>query len=449
MNNDFELPILKKNDEEDNKVQQQEQNTSSNETEKIEIPQEYYDKLTKEKEERLQELAKKEEEHQMSVQSGGTIGLIILSFIFLFGLLYGMVHFNKLLILGIPLYVVLGTIVSSASKKENSKFPVSILVSCMIGALVSFILAMKDKNTADKYIYYAYGLFIIAFLGYVLALSLVKLLFDKNVKALGKIASLIIIVLILGGPYYLYTNYKADFITYVFREKTVVGAVTEQEYIERVLKNRYDYKFICDGTKKNYIDDLTHRRLSVIQCRGDNDVKLEVMSLYYDEDNKQYIVRDSYLDTTYINPLRKELESSIKGAILSSSVKIGLYPDSKCYFIGDCKNNSNYEKETDLDTLHKYSDELRLQEYIGIDSVEFFNRYGFEYEVVVRGNYSSETNFENMVESITTILEQKGIKNKKGFTITIKDSSVLEDVCIATGEADSSGSFKNFKIKNG
>ena len=91
MNEDFELPNLKKNEEETI-----EQPVPNNENqvleEKIEIPQEYYDKLNKEKEERLQALAKKEEEHDNNVQKGSTILLIILSLLVCGGLLYGMEH---------------------------------------------------------------------------------------------------------------------------------------------------------------------------------------------------------------------------------------------------------------------------------------------------------------------------------------------------------------------
>ncbi len=444
-NKDIEMPTLK-NEEEEVKEEQVVQENNLN---KIEIPQEYYDKLEKEKEQRLQDLAKKEEEHKENVQSGGTVILIIFSFIVVFGLLYGMLHFNRLLIIGIPIYIVLGTIISTSSKKENSKFGVSLLVSGMIGALIFFLLAMGNKNTSDKYIYYAYALFVVAFVGYILSLVLVKLLFDKNVKALGKIFYFLIIAAIFGCPYYLYSNYKDLFMKYVFKETEVVGAATEEEYIEKVLANRYDTKFACNGPKKNFIDDITHRRASTITCSSlDGNIELEVMSLYYDEDNKQYIIRDSYIDTTYITPLTKELEESIKGVVSSKSVKISLYPSNKCYFIGDCENDKNYDKEMNLDNLHKYSDELRLKEYIGITGVEFFNKYQFEYNIIIRGNYSEAENFESMISAVVDILEQKGLKNKKGFTITIKDTSVVQDVYKVVGKADNNGSFRNYEVEN-
>ena len=253
MNEDFELPNLKKNEEETI-----EQPVPNNENqvleEKIEIPQEYYDKLNKEKEERLQALAKKEEEHQATTQAGGTIFLIFLSFIVCGFLLYGMNNIDKLLIIGLPVYTILGSIVSGKTHKEDSKFGTSILISGMIGALICFILAMRDRNNSDTTIYYAYAFFAVAFVGYVLSIVIIKLLFNKDVKALGKIFFVLVIAAILGVPYYFYSNNKADFIETVFLGKNgkEIVAESEKDYIERILKNRYGYGFTCEDKKKNY-----------------------------------------------------------------------------------------------------------------------------------------------------------------------------------------------------
>ena len=449
MNEDFELPNLKKKEEETI-----EQPVPNNENqvleEKIEIPQEYYDKLNKEKEERLQALAKKEEEHQATTQAGGTIFLIFLSFIVCGFLLYGMNNIDKLLIIGLPVYTILGSIVSGKTHKEDSKFGTSILISGMIGALICFILAMRDRNNSDITIYYAYAFFAVAFVGYVLSIVIIKLLFNKDVKALGKIFFVLVIAAILGVPYYFYSNNKADFIETVFLGKNgkEIVAESEKDYIERILKNRYGYGFTCEDKKKNYIDDLTHRRLSIRRCNSDASINLEVMSLFYDEDKKLYIVRDSYLDDSYINPFREELQTELNNALGSTSVKVGFYPDNKCYFIGDCDNNSNYEKEIELDNLYNYSSALKLQEYVGIDTVEFFNKYSFNYEIIVRGNYSDAENFEDKTNIIIDYLEQKGIKNKKGFTIAFRDIAIKSDVYKVSGKADSNGSFRNYQIVN-
>lgn len=447
MNDDFELPNLKKNEEETI-----EQPVSNNENqvleEKIEIPQEYYDKLNKEKEERLQALAKKEEEHDINVQKGSTILLIILSLLVCGGLLYGMNNYNNMLIIGLPLYVILGSIISGYNKKEDSKFGVSVLISCMGGALVCFILAMQDKTKADNIIYYAYAFFVVAFVGYILSIVIIKLLYNKEVKALGKIFYLAIIVGIFVIPYYFYTNKKSEFMNTVFLIKPgIITAPTEKDYIENVLEYRYGYKFVCEDKKKNYIDDLTHRRLSIRQCNGiDDNTKVEVMSLFYDEDKNQFIIRDSYLDNAYINPLKNELEDSIKKALLATSVNVGLYPDKACYFIGDCKNDSNYEKEIEIDNLHKYSDSLKLQDYVGINSVDFFNKYTFNYDIVVRGNYSTDELFNEKIDSIVNILQQKGLKNKKGFTITFKDTTIKSDVYKVVGKSTGNENFSNYQV---
>ena len=448
MNNNFEMPSLKKNEEE-SKQGEQIRDKGNNNQEKIEIPQEYYDKLNKEKEERLQQLAKKEEDKETTKQSGSTIFLIIINLIIIFGLLYAMLHYNRLILLGIPVYLVIGTLISGVKNKENSKFGVSLLVGCMAGALLGFVLAMNNKTDSDSYIYYAYAFFIVAFLGYVLSTAILKVFYDKNVKALGKIFCLMVVVLVLGGPYYFYTSRKDDFMKYVFREDGVVGASSEKEYAEKTLKNRYGNVFICDGSKKNYIDDITHRRLSIIGCHStDNAMELEVRSTLYNEDTKQYIIKDNYLDEKYIKPLKQELINDIKGIIPSNSVAIGIYPDNKCYFIGDCENDHDYQSEMNLNNLQKYSEELRLKDYLDLSPAEFFNKYSFEYNIVIRGNYSSSEDFVSFVNKIAENFDNKGLKNTKGFTITIKDNSVVKDV-FKVGAKTKTDSFKDYQAMNG
>ena len=53
-----------------------------------------------------------------------------------------------------------------------------------------------------------------------------------------------------------------------------------------------------------------------------------------------------------------------------------------------------------------------------------------------------------MVKNIVDILEQKGLKNYKGFNITMRDTSIIKDVYKVSGKADASGSFRNYQVVN-
>ena len=139
--------------------------------------------------------------------------------------------------------------------------------------------------------------------------------------------------------------------------------------------------------------------------------------------------------------------SSIKLSTVSKSVSIGIYPENKCFFIGDCENNKDYQKEMNLDNLFKYSDELRLKNYLSMSSVDFFNNYQFDYNIVIKGNYSNVENFEEMINKITYLLDQKGLRNTRGYTIIIRDSSIVKDVYKVTGDLKSID-FKNYKVVN-
>ncbi len=442
MDGNFEMPNLKKSEEEKNEQ-------VVNNPNKVEIPQEYYDKLQKEKEARLEQLEKRQVEIEMNKQSGATLLLIILNIIVFFALVYGMNNINRWLVIGIPIYIILGTIISCMNKKEESKFSITILVSCMIGALVGFLVVI-GANKGGFDVYYAFAVGVVGFLGYILSLAITKLMTDSKAAALQKIFYIIIIGGILGVPYYFYTNYKTDFMGIIFSgsgEKEVLEAKTEEDFIERTLKNRYGYKFICNGQKKKYIDDITHRRVTTIDCSNEeNNVTISVMSLLYDEDNNKYIVKDNYLDNTYIIPLESELIESIKNALSTKTVTIGFYPKNKCYFIGDCVNDDNYQNEMNLDNLYKYSVDLRLEDYLGLDKKGFFNKYGFEYNIILKDNYSMEADFISMVNSVINIMSEAGLENNGGFTITIKDSYAYKEVFKVIGKASADKSFNNYNI---
>ena len=52
-----------------------------------------------------------------------------------------------------------------------------------------------------------------------------------------------------------------------------------------------------------------------------------------------------------------------------------------------------------------------------------------------------------MINKITDLLDQKGLRNTRGYTIIIRDSSIVKDVYKVTGDLKSID-FKNYKVVN-
>ena len=424
-NNDFEMPDLKENELDENKENQNELK------ERIEIPKEYYEKLEKEKVERLAAQEKKEKEEESTKNSGGTFLLIIINALLIFGLLYAMTKYNNYIIFAIPIYIILGTIISSTSKKKDTTFNVSILVGGMISAVICFIVSMSKKEMETAFIYYATASFIVAFIGYLISSIITKIITDKeNVKAMHKIFYFIVIVAIIGLPYYYYKNNTEDFMRIVFNNDKVVIANDEISFITSTLRNRYHIDFTCSDKAKNHKDSINHTRITERECWTNNkETTITVFSTMYNDAEKEFIIKDSYLDDLYITPAKDELEKKIKEITQANQVAISLYPKNKCYFIGDCESNDNYEKEIKLDNLYKYSKDLLLYEYLNMSKEEFINNYGFKIIVTIRGVYTGtlENELESFANSSLDILNELGYKNNKGFMLVIKDSATVTD----------------------
>jgi uncharacterized protein YacL len=112
----------------------------------------------------------------------------------------------------------------------------------MISAVICFIVTMMNKDLADTYIYFAFASFVVAFLGYALSSIITKIMTDKeNVKALQTIFFVLIIVAMIGVPYYFYSTKKDEFMKLVFNMSDMEAANTEEGYI---ICNAENYKRI-------------------------------------------------------------------------------------------------------------------------------------------------------------------------------------------------------------
>lgn len=444
MNNDFELPDLKENDE--NVDTEHNQNKIQ---EKIEIPQEYYDKIEKEKQERLAKQEEKEKQEEAVSGSGNMFFLILINALVIFALLFAMVNYNHYILFAIPIYVVIGTISSCKSKGKESNFNVSILVGGMISAVICFIVTMLNKDLADTYSYFAFASFVVAFLGYALSSIITKIMTDKeNVKALQTIFFVLIIVAMIGVPYYFYSTKKDEFMKLVFNMSDMEAANTEEGYIIGVLKNRYKKDVTCDAVSSTSRFDATSYLVKERICYID-ETKFVVSSITYNESDNLHIVGDGYLDELYINDFKNDLIKKINSFSSAKEVKISLYPDNKCFFVGECEANDKYDKELDIENLYNYSKDLKLDEYLNLTKEEFINKYKFKVIISIKGDYGgyNEDTLKEMVDNTLNLLNEGKYKNTKGYEISIKDSKSYSTVYKATGKATSDQTFSNPKYE--
>lgn len=446
MNNDFDMPTLKENEENVNN-----ENNQNILQEKIEIPQEYYDKIAREKQQQIAKLEQEEQQANESKGGGSIFFQIVMNILIFSGVLYGMLNMNRLLIFGIPIYIVILTIISCITKKKETKYNITVLISGMLSAAIYFIIGMINRDN-DIFIYFAFANAIIGFVGYIISTIITKILTDKeNVKALQTLLYLLVLAAIAGVPYYLYTHYKEDFVRLVFWEKNVVIASTEQEFIESTLKYRYNADVTCDSKIKYYYDDILKRRINERNCSiGDN--TFMVRSTTYDETNVQYIIKDTLLDDLYIVDIKKELREAFASMFntKSANITISFYPSNKCYFIGDCESNENFDKENSLDTMYSYSKEISLKDYLNLSKTEFYNKYHFKLHIVIRSDsfIEEESYLNNYISDIINKVESLGYKNTSGFEIVLKDKTLLKTIHHVEGEANESGNYSNYHPVN-
>lgn len=442
-NNGFDLPELKHNEEEKKQI--------------IEIPQEYYDKLEKERQEKEekqkveQELeAKKIAERKSNNKS---MLLIIFNAIIILVLLYCMLNINNLFLIAIPIYIILMSIIKGISEKNESDFPLAILVGGMLSGVVSFIISIIKSDMVDTYTHYAIASVLTAFIGFIISGIVTRVVYDfKNIKALQTIMIIAFFVALFGGPYYLYTKYPEEFNKTVFLKRTEVVAETESEFILKTLKNRYNLEFTCEDKAKNYID-TQKQRVTTRTCYDPDKIEFLVTSTTYDETNVLYTIKENYFEVLYLSEAKENLIAEIKNLTGATNVSISLFPKEKCNLIGDCVDSEeyyqNYEKENDRQNLYNYSKDLNLTNYLNLSKEEFINSYEFKFYIQIYNNFGGITssNYENIINNTLNVLNSSGYKNTSGFEITLKNSAeVNKEVYKVEGSKSDDKTFKNPQI---
>lgn len=425
----------------------------------IEIPQSYYDKLAREEAEirqkQQEEQNRKQELLENPPKKTHIFAYSIITAIVTFFSLYGVLNIHELTILIIPVFIVVFSIIATLKEKKESQFPVSVMVGGMIVAVLTFVLSMLQEDKMDMWTYYAIAGAIVAFLGMTVANIIEKIMTErKNIKALESIGYILFFIAIIAVPAYLYTNYKDVFYKYVFQQQVVVEAETEEEFVMKTLKNRYNTDFTCDKTKEKHQINQDNRKIVARICTDSVGNEIEVKSIAYNEGKNEYIVIDNYIDVLYLNPTKNYLMSDLKALTHSNKVVVYLYPEENCTFIGDCAQCNEYvenlEKETNIDNQFDVSVKLNLTKELTNNSKDYINNHNYKFIIEITSSFDETTLDKNaLVNSVLDRLNQIGYKNNYGFTIRLIDDlgyELIDTIYEVDGKTNSNKTFKEYEV---
>lgn len=371
--------------------------------------------------------------------------LIIISILVIFGSTYATVNIKEMSIVIIPIYIVVGALIFAIKDKVNSNFPNGVLLGGLITAIFTFILSITNEDKQSLWTYYAIISGASAILGLMTSSIITKIIGDtKNAKGIHILGALIYIVAIIAIPMYLYKTYPEEFYKYVFHKENKIVAETEDEFVLKTLKNRYEVEFNC-GKPKHGLDE-NKIRVTTRTCTDNRTNNITVRSTAYDESKVLYIVEDNYLEVLYINNIKEKIKKELSN-VTGASVVAYLYPKSGCSFVGDCYDSEEYNKiyadETNRDNKYEKSSNYKFSKYIGVEPLDFVNDYEFKYFIEITGSYSGmiSSNYDSIVTSVLSGLNNAGFKNTSGYEIIIKNR--IEDLKLpvykVVGEASSNG----------
>lgn len=426
----------------------------------IEIPQSYYDKIAQENQQKALEEEKKNqammEQQIASDEAKGLLGYAILNAALIFGLMYATVNINIWLFFGIPIGIIAMSLIIGFKNKEKSTYPSSVMVGGIVCAVISFLLSMTNEDTADLYMYYSIANAVLGFLGYAISSIITKYTYDaKNIKALQTLGYLLFFIALIGVPYYIATNHREEFFKYFTRHQVDIKAETEEEFVAKTMKARYNISYTCD-TIKHYIDEQGRKEVVRSECYDSKHREFTITSRVYNEGQSQYVVKDTYLDTVVLDPIKKTISDQLKASTSASNVRVSLYPEENCYFYGDCVDCDEYHKErskleNDINVQYETSTSINFEKYLTADSKKFLNDNKFKYFINIYGSLNSNA-YPDLINNVLDTLNSNGYKNNYGFIINLYNviGGSGEDgfevlVYKAIGQTNSAKEFTDFK----
>ena len=353
---------------------------------------------------------------------------------------------EPILLLILPIYIILFSIIDSCIHKKGSNFSLAILIGNIIATILCFVLTLLFKEKEDIYMHYAICYGTTSIIGYIITSIINWIISDfKNIKPAQFIGLLIVSGGLGYGVFYVYNKYPDKINKLLFYKKVEVVATTEKDYIIKTLNNRYNTNFICDTDINKEVDKLSIRTLQKISnfqdknkrraksryCLSDNNELVIVNSIEYNPNKVQYIIQDNYVDKAILDLVKESLSLALQAVSRTNTVQISLYPKEGCLFVGDCiecdEYYSNYEKEYNIDNQYNYSYKLDLTKKISLSGVDFVNDYQFKIRINYIGNYSNSSKdlLNNIVHNSLNKLNELGYKNNYGFEINFMDSSLM------------------------
>ena len=426
----------------------------------IEIPQKYYDILEEERKQKEQQEQEKQVAHQAAAEIKGDLGklgtLVLLNAIVIFACLIGMVKIFEFLIFVIPAFIVVMSFVHATKEKDQSNYPLSILIGGMLVAVVTFVISMVNEENMDMWTHFAVVSAVSAFLGLIIANIITKLITRRNeVKALETLGYLLFFVALVAVPVFLNNKYPEAFHRILFQSITEVKAESEEEFVIKTLKNRYNLDFKCDEKAKSH-QDFGNIIKKSRTCKAPDGKEVTVLSAAYNESKNQYIVYDNYTEVLFFKPLADKMAADIKKINEAKDVKIYFYPETGCFFVGDCADSDEYreniEKEEDINNQYKTSSSLDLSKYMkNPNAIDFINdgKYKVIIKITISGTLDVGTSAEHFetVDKILDYLNSSGLKNNYGFDILVQkyDASFdyAQEELKVTGKATSDKTFKD------
>jgi len=428
-----------------------------NAQQKIEIPQEYYQKLEQERHEKAmieqqEAIAAKENKEANQMLSKVAVWTMMFTFIFLISI-YAALKIKDLVIFAPLIIAVILSIPASIKDKKESTRHTSILVGGMLTAVIAYILGMVRKDEADFWMHFAIMSAIISFITYAICAIIHTIIANReNIKALGTIGIILFFVALIGVPYYFYQKNPEEIYRKIFLKTTEVKAETEFEYITKTLKNRYNVDFDCQN-KKVKTNVQKGRKITERTCvpSTNKDYKVTVKSLTYNEEENQYIVMDNYLDILKFNEYKKSIATNILSATGAMSVNLFVYPEKNCSFLGDCTECDEYFKryddEMDPNNQFKISSTANYEKYVGMSAKDIINDGKYKYIITVVGNFAETEDYLEKANLILQELNKDGLQNKYGFEITFfitRDGGVTQrQIYKVKGEALEDLQFRN------
>ena len=362
------------------------------------------------------------------------IPMIIINAIVIFALFYFTVNKNTLISAGIPIYILLGSIICAIIDKKKSEFPTSVVIGGMAAAVVCFVVSMLYEDQMDLWTYYTAACALTGIIGLMISNIITNLLTNiKNIKALQTIGYLIIFVLIFGGPYLAYQKWPTEFNQYIFYQQNEVVAETYEEYVTKTLKARYNVEFNCNFQNKSYHKTEKNEIMTTLTCQTSViDTPINIRTIPYNESKVQYTIIDDFLEQVYLKEIKTLISNKVKQSTGATSVITYLYPKDKCIFAGDCADcedyYDNYSKINDPKNRYEISSSINVSKYMGLSTEDFITKFinENEYKVIlnIKGAYDKDyTDFKTLQQKTLTGLNELKLKNTYGYEINFFDTS--------------------------